>query len=130
DALAAAHQFDASVQHRARSNVNKCLVFAHNTPIIQRIGSKHMLVWEDEVRHTTTTSNSTAPTLQRDARSVTPSLASAVAATPAPLNISSITASAPAAAASMQSPSNRRVNVADKRVINGATDVNQLVPFK
>ena len=26
--------------------------------------------------------------------------------------------------------SNRRVNAADKRVINGATDVNQLVPFK
>ena len=25
---------------------------------------------------------------------------------------------------------NRRVNAADKRVINGATDVNQLVPFK
>ena len=24
----------------------------------------------------------------------------------------------------------RRVNVADKRVINGQTDVNQLVPFK
>src|SRR4029077_17166009 len=24
----------------------------------------------------------------------------------------------------------RRVNVADKRIINGATDVNQLVPFK
>ena len=24
----------------------------------------------------------------------------------------------------------RRVNVADKRVINGRTDVNQLVPFK
>ena len=24
----------------------------------------------------------------------------------------------------------RRVNVADKRVINGSTDVNQLVPFK
>ena len=24
----------------------------------------------------------------------------------------------------------RRVNVADKRVINGTTDVNQLVPFK
>ena len=24
----------------------------------------------------------------------------------------------------------RRVNVADKRIINGRTDVNQLVPFK
>ena len=27
-------------------------------------------------------------------------------------------------------PALRRVNVADKRVINGQTDVNQLVPFK
>src|SRR5918999_290755 len=27
-------------------------------------------------------------------------------------------------------PGDRRVNVADKRVINGQTDVNQLVPFK
>ncbi|MFP3740877.1 ribonucleotide-diphosphate reductase subunit beta, partial [Burkholderia sp. SIMBA_019] len=26
--------------------------------------------------------------------------------------------------------SERRVNAADKRVINGSTDVNQLVPFK
>jgi ribonucleoside-diphosphate reductase beta chain len=86
-----------------------------------------MLVWEDEVRHTTTPSNSTAPTHQHDARSVTPSplnasLASAVPAMP--------TSSAIASHSSMQSQSTRRVNVADKRVINGATDVNQLVPFK
>ncbi|MDP1535036.1 MAG: ribonucleotide-diphosphate reductase subunit beta, partial [Rubrivivax sp.] len=27
-------------------------------------------------------------------------------------------------------PQTRRVQAADKRVINGATDVNQLVPFK
>ena len=27
-------------------------------------------------------------------------------------------------------PELRRVNVADKRIINGRTDVNQLVPFK
>ena len=35
------------------------------------------------------------------------------------------TADAPAVA-----PQARRVQAADKRVINGATDVNQLVPFK
>jgi len=35
------------------------------------------------------------------------------------------TAEVPAAA-----PETRRVNVADKRIINGRTDVNQLVPFK
>jgi ribonucleoside-diphosphate reductase beta chain len=46
---------------------------------------------------------------------------------------------APAAAASVAAPAGqgvpepaaaRRVNVADKRIINGQTDVNQLVPFK
>ena len=40
---------------------------------------------------------------------------------PAPLP----TAQAPAASAAQ-----RRVNAADKRIINGQTDVNQLVPFK
>jgi ribonucleoside-diphosphate reductase beta chain len=34
------------------------------------------------------------------------------------------------AAAVPEAPATRRVNVADKRVINGSTDVNQLVPFK
>jgi len=42
-----------------------------------------------------------------------------VAAAPAP----SVTTSAAAV-------SERRVNAADKRIINGQTDVNQLVPFK
>jgi hypothetical protein len=32
-----------------RANVNKCLVFARNTRIIPITGSRHMLVWEDEV---------------------------------------------------------------------------------
>ena len=36
--------------------------------------------------------------------------------------------SAPSSAA--PSDSLRRVNAADKRIINGQTDVNQLVPFK
>src|SRR5690606_26377416 len=38
------------------------------------------------------------------------------------------TAAAPAAASG--DGTERRVNVADKRIINGQTDVNQLVPFK
>src|SRR4051812_9528276 len=41
------------------------------------------------------------------------------------------TAAALAALAPASAPSAlRRVNVADKRIINGQTDVNQLVPFK
>ena len=78
-----------------------------------------MLVWEDEVRTTTTPLSNTAQALQRDARAVTPSLqTSAAAAVPA------------TPATTMSAQPARRVNVADKRVINGATDVNQLVPFK
>ncbi|MCS6944515.1 MAG: ribonucleotide-diphosphate reductase subunit beta [Sutterellaceae bacterium] len=40
------------------------------------------------------------------------------------------TGARPASPAASLPPSYRRVNVADKRVINGKTDVNQLVPFK
>jgi ribonucleoside-diphosphate reductase beta chain len=36
----------------------------------------------------------------------------------------------PAAQTKATASSNRRVNAADKRIINGQTDVNQLVPFK
>jgi ribonucleoside-diphosphate reductase beta chain len=39
-------------------------------------------------------------------------------------------AAASAQSSSAASASERRVNVADKRIINGQTDVNQLVPFK
>ena len=41
-----------------------------------------------------------------------------------------VSATAPAPAAPPQTTSSRRVNAADKRIINGQTDVNQLVPFK
>jgi ribonucleoside-diphosphate reductase beta chain len=34
------------------------------------------------------------------------------------------------ATAQLAAPTGRRVNAADKRIINGQTDVNQLVPFK
>ncbi len=37
---------------------------------------------------------------------------------------------APTPPASAATASERRVNIADKRIINGQTDVNQLVPFK
>ena len=36
----------------------------------------------------------------------------------------------PAPAAASPSSSPRRMTAADKRIINGQTDVNQLVPFK
>ena len=40
------------------------------------------------------------------------------------------TFAAPRPQAPAQKVSERRVNAADKRIINGQTDVNQLVPFK
>ena len=47
---------------------------------------------------------------------------------PMPMPMSS--ASAPSATIDPEDATARRVNVADKRIINGSTDVNQLVPFK
>ncbi|CAG4889955.1 ribonucleotide-diphosphate reductase subunit beta [Paraburkholderia gardini] len=55
---------------------------------------------------------------------VAPYAASAAAQATAPTARPASPATAPAAA------SEARVNVADKRIINGQTDVNQLVPFK
>ena len=71
-----------------------------------------MLAWED---------NSPQP-------SVKPVLAGAIAA---PVESLMPSVSLPQTAAQV-APRNdeRRVNVADKRIINGQTDVNQLVPFK
>jgi ribonucleoside-diphosphate reductase beta chain len=89
-----------------------------------------MLVWDDEVKPTTP-SNSAAPTAPRDARPAQASPLPAVQAAVAPTFSSApLTAHIADAAASVHATSERRVNVADKRVINGATDVNQLVPFK
>ncbi len=80
-----------------------------------------MLVWEEDIRSTPIPSNRSAKSLRHDAQGVSsPTLLQATAcAQPTP------DAPRPAPAAGV-----RRVNVADKRVINGATDVNQLVPFK
>src|SRR5262245_6636978 len=77
-----------------------------------------MLVWEDNVSSKTPPSPRIASPVHEkpslvDVRSV------------APLQQKPSPAAQPAA-----SVSTRRVNVADKRIINGQTDVNQLVPFK
>jgi ribonucleoside-diphosphate reductase beta chain len=79
-----------------------------------------MLVWEDEVRSTTIPAVGAQPNSLRDAKVVPASPLNAVA--PASMQTGSAAPARDAAA--------RRVNVAEKRIINGATDVNQLVPFK
>jgi ribonucleoside-diphosphate reductase beta chain len=83
-----------------------------------------MLVWEEDRTTENVPAASTAP------RAVT-ALPSAVAAPPL---ISEATLPAQrqvaAATASAAASATRRVRAADKRIINGSTDVNQLVPFK
>ena len=114
-----------------------------------------MLVWEDEVK--SNSNHAAAPALfnaTRDA-AVSPLSSALTAPLTAPLTTPLRTAFAPAVVsaavakakglavplaasqvASLASPSTtpvaatRRVNAADKRIINGQTDVNQLVPFK
>src|SRR5690606_2470986 len=80
----------------------------------------HMLVWEDDVK----TPSNQAP------RGLVSGLAAA-AATASPATEARPASRLGAAAANVPAPiAQRRVNAADKRIINGQTDVNQLVPFK
>ncbi|MDQ5927150.1 MAG: ribonucleoside-diphosphate reductase beta chain, partial [Pseudomonadota bacterium] len=76
-----------------------------------------MLTWDEEVKPSS--QNQTDGGLQNNRQ-----------AEQSPLSFES-TASQPATSA-QQAPAatHRRVNAADKRIINGQTDVNQLVPFK
>jgi ribonucleoside-diphosphate reductase beta chain len=77
-----------------------------------------MLVWEDDVK----------PPLIPLPRATLPVPPQAVS-----FDLPAAPWSAPSAATVPKSPAaaaTRRVNVADKRIINGQTDVNQLVPFK
>ena len=75
-----------------------------------------MLVWEEDRKP--------APSASNHGLSATHSsgLQQAVAAATPPASASTFSGTATA--------SERRVNIADKRIINGQTDVNQLVPFK
>ena len=88
-----------------------------------------MLSWDEEVTPTASLppSPSRSDRLQAE-QSPNPSamLAEATFKPPSAPLVSRPTAPAGGPAAS----TNRRVNAADKRIINGKTDVNQLVPFK
>ncbi|HEX5686635.1 MAG TPA: ribonucleotide-diphosphate reductase subunit beta [Ideonella sp.] len=90
-----------------------------------------MLVWEDDLRAPQTPANRFTPEPAFEPRGLQP-------VTPSPLQVAPVTATtsmssaagAVKAIASDAARHDRRVNVADKRIINGQTDVNQLVPFK
>lgn len=85
-----------------------------------------MLSWDDDVQATPQATPQAAPqpALQPAPRATADEQG---ALPPAATQPSGILGNHPNAAAAQ---SERRVNAADKRVINGSTDVNQLVPFK
>ena len=91
-----------------------------------------MLVWEDESRSMSATPRVASVT---DGAAATPRglesersvRQSEAFESPAVVPLTGLAAQARPEAASSSS---RRVNAADKRIINGQTDVNQLVPFK
>ncbi|QYY31152.1 ribonucleotide-diphosphate reductase subunit beta [Cupriavidus pinatubonensis] len=80
-----------------------------------------MLSWDDDVQATP----QAAP--QPDLQPAAAVTADQQGVLPSSATQAGILGNNPNAAAAQ---SNRRVNAADKRVINGSTDVNQLVPFK
>jgi ribonucleoside-diphosphate reductase beta chain len=96
-----------------------------------------MLNWDDEIT-AVTPSSATQPNVLRNAAG--PAVGSQVGTRSAPHapsaqdifanDIAVAPAATVAHAAGTAAVSEARVNVADKRIINGQTDVNQLVPFK
>ena len=82
-----------------------------------------MLVWEED----RTTENVHAASTASRAVSASPSPIAAPSFSDEPVGVP---AQRPAPAATATPPIARRVKASDKRIINGATDVNQLVPFK
>ena len=86
-----------------------------------------MLVWEEDVKPAKVHTASPVQISSSAARAASPSPALAVVCghSAPQLVAAPVSASVPTAPAVA-----RRVNAADKRIINGKTDVNQLVPFK
>ncbi|HTI16918.1 MAG TPA: ribonucleotide-diphosphate reductase subunit beta [Trinickia sp.] len=95
-----------------------------------------MLNWDDETTAAIPSSGSQSNVLRNPAGQAVGTQAATLGATHAPLtnNFAGDIGVAPyveqPVSAASVSGSESRVNVADKRIINGSTDVNQLVPFK
>ncbi len=101
-----------------------------------------MLTWDDEVKPTPSNSASSGLPPNREAAhsplTHTPAFAQASSQSPALAQHTALddvahaprTPSAARAQPEAAAASTRRVQAADKRIINGQTDVNQLVPFK
>ena len=88
-----------------------------------------MLTWDDEVTPASPApSNSGSYNNANREAGLSPAVALAVNSTPRKFDDVALSPAQPTASAAAQSK--RRVSAADKRIINGQTDVNQLVPFK
>ena len=91
-----------------------------------------MLVWEDEVRspiiHDASRVQSQPPAAAPEHEFLASAFDFSLAVTDPPAK--AISASPQDEKGMLTSTAVRRVNAADKRIINGRTDVNQLVPFK
>jgi ribonucleoside-diphosphate reductase beta chain len=83
-----------------------------------------MLTWDEEVKPSSQNQLDGGLPIRQQARRATASL-------PAPCRLAAqVPPTAVSAAHPRRCAAQRRVNAADKRIINGQTDVNQLVPFK
>ncbi len=93
-----------------------------------------MLNWDDEITAVTPSSASQQNVLRNAAGTAVGSQVETRSAHQAPsaqqVFANDIAIAPPAQAGAPAVASEARVNVADKRIINGQTDVNQLVPFK
>ncbi|KVD27623.1 ribonucleotide-diphosphate reductase subunit beta [Burkholderia ubonensis] len=89
-----------------------------------------MLNWDDEKTAVTPASGAQQNAMRTPAGMAVRMQAAAPAAQQARDIFEGDLAVAPHASAAPAAGSEARVNVADKRIINGQTDVNQLVPFK
>src|SRR6201747_2493577 len=97
-----------------------------------------MLVWEDDLRSPQSSLPTASPAFDRDGRTASPSLRDVQSAPVLTQDVDSraVPHSEPqvspaiSIAATHVVKSARRVTAAEKRIINGQTDVNQLVPFK
>ena len=89
-----------------------------------------MLVWEDNVSKKSTPTIRTPQEPSREARAMVSSPPSFRPSPALPAVGAATAATAVHAVVAKPAATTRRVNAADKRIINGQTDVNQLVPFK
>ena len=90
-----------------------------------------MLVWEDDSSKSSSTPIGSVPSSLGDARNTASSpLATGLTNVASGTSSASTMATNTPTTSTTSGGSTRRVNVADKRIINGQTDVNQLVPFK